>query len=151
MPLLFFQRGAADSNSSVSPDLKYEELHDLYNSKYALSDEGYYLDGNFFIIISTTKLPMPHKNLSVRRAKASAMLESTRFLKNYILDSYNPKFKELPQNSLLAVFPEFKFLIQKNLPHLLEVPLYIKIKGIQLENKFTSDQLRYAYGYREKT
>ena len=78
------------------------------------------------------------------------MLESTRFLKNYILDSYNPKFKELPQNSLLAVFPEFKFLIQKNLPHLLEVPLDIKIKGVQLENKFTTDQLRYAYGYREE-
>lgn len=142
----------ADENSSSASveNTSPEALHDLYKKKYAKEKEGFYRDGKFLIVISTTKVTKPHTNLSINRAKASSMLESARFLKEYIIETYDPKFKDLPKDSVLAKYPEFKSLIRKKLPGLLEIPLDIKTKGVQLENYFSGEDLRYVYGYVEK-
>ena len=137
-------------NRTSGVDTSPEALHDLYKKKYAKEKEGFYRDGKFVIVISTTKVAKPHSNLTINRAKASAMVESALFLKRYIVETYDPKFKVLPKASVLAKYPEFKSLIRENLPGLLEIPLDIKTKGVQLENHFTAEDLRYAYGYVEK-
>ena len=141
-----------DKNSSnpSGEDTSPEGLHDLYKKKYANEEKGFYRDGKYLIVISTIKVAKPHSNLTINRAKANVMLESARYLKRYIIETYDPKFKDLPEDSVLAKYPEFKSLIGKNLPGLLEIPLDIKTKGVQLENYFSGEDLRYAYGYVEK-
>lgn len=143
-PLLFAQVSQLDS------DKLNEDLHSIYKEKYSIKEDGFYREGEFLIIITSANLPKVKTNSSMNRVKASCMLKTADLLKSYIIKTYNPKFKELPESSILHKHPEFKQFASAYMPEILEMPLKVSASGIQLENHISPQKQKYVNAYLEK-